>query len=274
MDTLLFGTAGIPLSTQPRDTLNGIAQVRKLGLSAMELEFVHSVNISREKAPEVKKKAVDESVILTCHGEYFINLNAQEPAKLEMSRKRILRDAERAWECGAWSITFHPGFYMKQYAMQVHNKIENEIKALARQLHENGNRIWLRPETMGKPTQYGSLDELLKLSEGTENIMPCIDFCHLHARTQDTNTIEEWRTVFQKVERQLGKHGLENLHVHMSGVKYSSKGELSHLPLDESDLNYKDLVNVWKEFKVKGIIISESPNIEKDALLLQKSYLG
>ena len=42
---LLFGTAGIPLSTPDRNTLNGISHVKKLGLGCMELEFVRSINI-------------------------------------------------------------------------------------------------------------------------------------------------------------------------------------------------------------------------------------
>ena len=54
MKKLLFGTAGIPISTPDRNTLNGVEHVRTLGLDCMELEFVHSVNISKEKAPLIK----------------------------------------------------------------------------------------------------------------------------------------------------------------------------------------------------------------------------
>ena len=32
------------------------------------------------------------------------------------------------------------------------------------------------------------------------------------------------------------------------------------------------MVDTWKEFNVGGIVISESPNIEKDALLLKEIY--
>ena len=43
MDKLRFGTAGKPISTKG-DTVQGIKDVRKLNLDAMELEFVHSIN--------------------------------------------------------------------------------------------------------------------------------------------------------------------------------------------------------------------------------------
>ncbi|HLC92933.1 MAG TPA: hypothetical protein VJH23_04440, partial [archaeon] len=78
---LLFATPGIPTSTQPRDTANGIKQINKLGLGAMELEFVQSVFITKEKAPEIRKVVDAEQVVLTCHAPYFINLNAVEPQK-------------------------------------------------------------------------------------------------------------------------------------------------------------------------------------------------
>src|SRR3989344_2639024 len=119
MNILRFGTAGIPLSTSPRDTANGIKQVRKLGLENMELEFVHSVNITTEKAPEIKRAAKENDVVLTCHGQYYINLNSQEKEKIEASKQRIYNAAKRAFECGAWSMVFHAGFYMKQEPRKV-----------------------------------------------------------------------------------------------------------------------------------------------------------
>ncbi|MFH1978428.1 MAG: TIM barrel protein, partial [Candidatus Aenigmatarchaeota archaeon] len=100
MNNLLFGTAGIPMSTNG-NTMQGIQDVKKLGLGAMELEFVRSINISKEKAPLIKKTAQDSNVVLTCHAPYFINLNSLEKVKLEASKKRILDSARRAYECGA-----------------------------------------------------------------------------------------------------------------------------------------------------------------------------
>jgi len=72
--SLLFGTAGIPNSVEG-NTIDGIKGVRKLGLSAMELEFVHSVNISEQLAPKVNEAAKESDVVLTCHAPYYVNLN-------------------------------------------------------------------------------------------------------------------------------------------------------------------------------------------------------
>jgi deoxyribonuclease-4 len=53
MKSLLFGSPGIPMSTFPRDTLNGVKQVRALGLDAMEFEFVQSVHVNEKLAPVI-----------------------------------------------------------------------------------------------------------------------------------------------------------------------------------------------------------------------------
>ena len=62
------------------------------------------------------------------------------------------------------------------------------------------------------------------------------------------------------------------MHIHVSGIEYGPKGEKKHLVLGESDMDYQGLVRAWKEYDIKGIVICESPNLEGDALLLQKVY--
>jgi len=272
MKQLFFGTAGIPLCTEPRNTENGIKEVKKLGLHCMELEFVHSVNISKEKAPVLKEVMNKEGVLLTCHGQYYINLNAKEKAKLEASKKRVINAATVASLCGAHSVTFHPGFYLEMENEKVYATIKKSLKDILKVLKDNGVDIRISPETTGKPKQFGSYKELLRLSEEID-IAPCFDFSHIHARDDGAyNTEEEFRQILTDVEKSLGKEGLQNMHIHLSGIAYGPKGEKHHLILEDCDLRYKDLLQVWKEFKIKGCVICESPNIEEDALLLQRTW--
>lgn len=273
MKELLFGTAGIPLSAEPRTTSDGIRQVRKLGLGAMELEFVRSVNISRDKAPEIKKAADESNVVLTCHAPYFINLNSLEKAKVRASIGRILDSARIANLCGAYSVCFHAGFYMKQEPKKAYDNIRQNMKEITSALKKEGNKIWIRPETTGKETQFGNVDEILQLSHEFDNVMPCVDFAHFHARTNGKyNTYSEFAGILESIEKKLGKKGLEDMHIHLTGIAYGPKGEKNHLTLEESDLKYHELLRALKDFSVKGVAISESPNIEQDALLMQKIF--
>jgi len=120
---------------------------------------------------------------------------------------------------------------------------------------------------------FNALIKSLRLSEEFENVMPTIDFAHLHARSNGKyNTYREFSEILEKIEKKLGKKGLDNMHIHITGIAYGEKGEKHHLNLKESDLKYKDLIKALKDFKVKGVAISESPNIEADALLVKKIY--
>jgi Endonuclease IV (EC 3.1.21.-) len=65
---------------------------------------------------------------------------------------------------------------------------------------------------------------------------------------------------------------LDSRHIHISGIEYGKKGEIKHLNLEESDLNYVEILRALKDFRVKGVVISESPNIEEDAILMKKKY--
>jgi deoxyribonuclease-4 len=70
----------------------------------------------------------------------------------------------------------------------------------------------------------------------------------------------------------LGEQALQNMHIHVAGIKYGSKGELKHLNLEESDLDYTGLLRALKDYDAGGFVICESPNLEEDALLLQATY--
>jgi deoxyribonuclease-4 len=101
----------------------------------------------------------------------------------------------------------------------------------------------------------------------------CIDFSHLHARSGGKyNSYQEWTNVLKQIAKELGTEFLKNLHIHTSGIKYSAKGEREHLNLQESDLKYQDLLKALKEYKVGGVLICESPNLEEDALLMKEYY--
>ena len=271
MDKLRFGTAGIPLSVKAKDTADGIANVRKLNLDSFELEFVRNINITKEKTSFVKDVAKKNDIVLTCHAPYYINLNTSDKQKLHASIDRILNSARIANLCGAWSVCFHAGYYMKEPPEKVYVQIKKAIKDIIGILKKEDNKIWIRPEVAGRVAQFGELKEIIKLSQELENVMPCIDFAHLHARTNGAyNTYKEFSSVLQEVEKNLGREALNNMHIHISGINYGEKGEKNHLNLENSDLNFKELVKAWKDFKIKGVVISESPNIEKDALLLKK----
>jgi deoxyribonuclease-4 len=269
---LLFGTGGIPRSTKGTSSISGIKRIRELGLDCMELEFVQGVRMGEKGAKNVLETANKEEVALSVHAPYYINLNSYEEEKLKASLERIYEAAKVGSLCGAESIVLHAGFYQKSTKKHTFENISKALKELTGQLRDEGIQAVLRPETMGKRTQFGTLEEVLALSAEIEGVMPCLDFCHLHAREGKENSYSEFTEILSRVEENLGKQGLSNMHMHISGVEYGTNGEKRHITLKESDLNYPELMKALKEFKAQGRVILESPILEEDALMLRKLY--
>ena len=270
MDKLYFLTAGVPLRAGTKGYQKGFEIHDEMGLDGLELEFVHGVRISDKSREAVK----NSGKIITAHAPFYVNLNAREEDKVEASVQRIVETAEVAKELGGYSITYHAGFYLNQDAETVYEKIKAQTKIITDTLNLAGNNIWVRPETTGKATQWGNLEEIIRLSKEFEFVLPCVDFSHLHARYNGiSNTYDEFAKIFEQIGNELGQIALDNFHAHIAGIEYSSKGEKKHLNLEESDFNYKDLLKAFKDFNIKGAIVCESPNIEDDAKLLKDYYL-
>jgi deoxyribonuclease-4 len=274
MEKLLFGPAGVLKSAQPPSTVAGIRYVAELGLGCMELEFVQRVYMGRESALTVAEVANSKKIALTAHGPYYINLNAREPEKIRASQERVLHTARIASLCGATSIVFHAAFYLGDPPTQVYQRVKEQLQQITSQLRAEDNRVWIRPEVTGKTTQFGTLEEVIELSADVEGVAPCIDFAHWHARTGKFNSYSEFIFILKQVENKLGRHALDNMHIHVSGIHYGKRGEINHLGLAESDFNYIDFIASLHDCKVKGLVICESPDKyrQEDALLLQRTY--
>jgi deoxyribonuclease-4 len=112
MAGLLFGTAGIPTSTYPQTTADGIRRVAALGLDCRELAFVRGVYLNKAEAGAVAGVARNNGVRLSAHAPYFLNFNAREDKKRRVSQGMLHNAARIAHLCGAKDVVFHPGFYM------------------------------------------------------------------------------------------------------------------------------------------------------------------
>jgi len=272
MKGLLFGTGGTPHSAKTLSTISGIERIAELGLGCMEIEFVQGVKMGEAGARLVAEIATKRGIKLSAHAPYFINFNAREPEKIRASQDRLLQTARIASICGAQSIVFHAAFYLGDPPEKAYDTVKKYLGEVMHQLKKENNRVWIRPETMGKPSEFGSLEEIFNLGTELEGIAPCLDFAHWHARTGEFNSYREFASVLEQVKERLGRAALDDIHIHVSGIDYGKKGEIKHLNLKESDFRYTDLLKALKDYDAKGIVICESPNLEEDALLLQATY--
>ncbi len=274
MGNLLFGTAGNPHSSAPpHSTVEGIKRLVELGLDCLEIEFVQGVNIGETSARQIAQVAFNRNIKLSVHAPYYINLNARELETMRASQVRLLKAARAAALCGASDVAFHPGFYMGDSSDKAFEAIKTNLIEVKEQLDKDGINVRLRPELMGKTSQFGALNEVLRLSSEIPGILPCVDFAHWHARTGAFNSYDEFATVLSQIKERLGAGALKEMHIHVAGISYGKSGEKTHLDLRDSDFAYREFLQALRDFKVGGLVICESPNLEEDALLLKKAFV-
>ncbi len=271
LDKLNFLTAGMPLATGKGSYPEAFGILKDLNLDGMEMEFVHGVRITDKSKDFIKSNS--ENLVITAHGPFYINLNSKEEEKIDASVGRIIDTARVAEDVGAYSITYHAAFYMGKDKEIVYNQVKNQTQRIVDILEKENINVWIRPETTGKATQWGDFEEIIRLSKEFEQVLPCIDFSHIHARTGGKyNTYDEIAYVLERIGKELGVQALENFHGHLAGIEYTDKGERQHLILEESDMNYQAVLKALKDFNVKGVLVCESPNIEDDAQILKEYY--
>ncbi|MCC6985734.1 MAG: TIM barrel protein [Anaerolineales bacterium] len=271
-----FGTVGSPSGTpkKPGGTIGAIAFSKSIGLDTLELGWVQSVRVSEATCAAIKATGEENSVALSVHAPYFINLNAEKD-EWPKSRKRLMDAAHYGYLAGATDIIFHPGSYFGNDPAEVLKTALPRLEGCVKELQKNGDNVTLRPETMGKSAMLGSFEDALAMSKAVDMVQPCLDFAHLHARPGDgsMNTYDEWSRLLERYGKNLGNAALKRLHIHLSGIEYGPKGEKNHLPLAEADLNLKALFKALNDFNCGGRVLCESPIMEEDALTMKKTWM-
>ncbi len=219
--------------------------------------------------------AHEAAVAVSVHAPYYINLNAA-PDEWPKSRKRLMDAAHYGNLAGATDVIFHPGSYFGNPPEEVLPISIERLEGCVQELRAAGNEVTLRPETMGKSAMLGSLEDTIVMSQAIPGVEPCVDFAHLHARPGDgtMNTHEEWLKILKLYATGLGEGALQRLSIHLSGIEYGPKGELKHVPIEESDLDLDSILKALKDLACRGRILIESPVMEEDALLVKNRWLA
>jgi deoxyribonuclease-4 len=273
-----FGPAGVPPTFRVmKAALSDVPRLlRGEGLDAFEYQAVRwgaKPQIKREEAEKLGLEAKEKDVWLSLHGSYFVNFCGGKDV-LEASKQRLIACATAASWMNAHIVVFHPGFYGKRPQKEVFRSCLEAIRETVETLKNLGiKNVKIGPETMGKPSQFGSLDEILSLCEEVEQTQPVIDWAHLHARDKGRfKTIDDFRKVVEEIEKHLGGEAVKNMHCHFTKVEFTDKGEKCHHIMDEANYgpDFTMLAKVIAEYKLNPVIISESPILDLDAVKMRQ----
>ena len=243
------------------DSLKGLEEVKEAGLDSCEIEFTYGVRMSNALAKQVGDKAKALGIQLSIHAPYYINLNSVDRAKISASKARILQSCERGHYLGAKCIVFHAAFYGKDDPETVYQKVKEAVEHMQQAIDKNKWDVLLCPETTGKASQFGTVEELVRLAKETKCGI-CVDFAHLEARY---NKKPDLQSVFRQLKEL--KH-LDFIHSHFSGIEYTAKGERRHLITEAADI--KELLVAMDKSGLKFNIINESPDPVGDAIKSKK----
>lgn len=252
---VIFGPAGFGIPI-----LDGLERVKSLNLDAAEVEFTYGVRMENKLASQAGEKAKKLNIALSVHAPYYINLASEKETTIKASKNHILASCERAHYLGASVVVFHAAYYGKHSLEECYSFVKKAMLDMQETIRKKGWNVKLAPETTGKGSQFGTVDEIMKLHREI-NCSICMDFAHIFARNNGKINYDE---VLSKVK------SIDLLHCHFSGINYTAKGERSHKNLEKSD--FTPLAKALKKHKTNAVIICESPDIYGDAVRMMNWF--
>ena len=271
---LRFGPAGKPIDLKG-DILRAPAFLREIGLDAMEYEAVRGVNIGKEKALKLGQLARENGVLLSLHAPYYVNLSSDKKTTIQASIRRVYEALRASEWMGSYAVVVHPGYYLKYTREQALKLvIDGFNKAWEMARAEGVKNTWVAPETTGKVKQVGSVEDIIEICSRVERCRPTVDWAHLYARSEGSfpKSVDDLIKVVEKFEKELGTEVVKPLHSHFSRIEYGKGGEREHHTMSEEEYgpDFRMVCKALRETGVDSTIISESPILERDALVMKR----
>lgn len=264
MGKIFLGPGGNCITAKDRSTLGSFNQLEKLKLNAQEIEFVRQVYLKPEAAESVGKVAKEKGIRLSIHAPYFINLCSESKSVVEASKRMILDSADRGMRLGADSIAIHCAYYSGLTPEDAFKKVKEGFEDILDKMKERGIKpIKLGVETMAKESQFGTIDEVIRLSKEVKGVFPYIDWAHLFCRLGKY----DYGEIFDKLK----VLKLDHINSHFEGVRFSETSKKFvdiHTPINHNP-PFEPLAKEIIKRKVDITIISESPLLEKDSLKMK-----
>ena len=259
-------------TTQAKSTLEAVDIVADLGLTALEVNYVRGARASEETTRKVGAKAEERGIALSAHAPYYVSLNSPRDEVRDSSVGHIVETARRCQWMGAPFFAVHGGTYGGKESPEATDGVVERILQVETRLEEEGIvGVKVGLETTGRPSAWGTLEEIGSAAEQTDIVIPVVDFSHVHARsggglktTEDFRALVEWALEVSDCQ----------LYCHFQSIEYGEKGERRHLPVDRWDPDFRLLAPVLRQIPCDVHLICESPLLEADALLIKRVLDG
>ncbi|MEW6725801.1 MAG: TIM barrel protein [Bacillota bacterium] len=276
---MIFGPAGNSDSFYVqgyKSSVDAPGWLRAMGLGAYEYQCVRGVNIGEATAAAIGEAAARHNVALSIHAPYYINLASENPEHVVKSKRHLLQSVRAARWMGATRVVFHPGSAGRDRKAALDRAIKVLAEVVDEARSEELDDIFICPETLGKYSYLGLLDEVLAMCSVDERMFPAIDFGHIHAITRGSLTTKEaYAAVLDRCVEVLGEKRVRKIHIHFSPIEFTAAGERRHRTLRDEGFgpDFVPLAGLIIERGYSPILICESNGTQaEDARHYQEIY--
>jgi deoxyribonuclease-4 len=268
MSQIFFGVAGIPSPVKGKGSIEGVREVARLGLDAMEVEFVRGARMGEQKAKKLGDAARELGIRLSVHAPYFVNLCSRKPDVVEKSKKWLLDSARAGFHFGASVVVFHPCIRTAEEVMTdvIQQIVEDNCAIVVEMMKDEGIFVPLGLETAGRHFQFGTIKQIRRVNDNVPGTTTVVDFAHLHA--YGGGCLDSQEAFGEVLDSLDGKH----VHAHFEGIKYNEHGEKEHMPVEVNEPDFKYLAGALLDRDIEVTLICESPLLERDTLRLKKVW--
>lgn len=244
------------------------AWIAAQGLNAYEYSAGHGVSLGENSARKIGAAAAMSGVSVSIHAPYYINCGSDEEEKRLKSIAYLIQSAKAVHWMGGTRVIFHAGSPGKRCREDAFSDTMQVLIAARSALDEAGlEHIVLCPETMGRPSQLGTLQEVLALCQSDERMIPAIDFGHLHAAGRGALISQnDFEAVIKEMILALGYERCRHFHAHFSKIAYTAKGERQHMTFADEGFGpeFNHLAPLLIQYKLEPTIICESRGTQAD----------
>lgn len=241
------------------------------GFRTCELDLGSRSNYKEAETAAARDLAAELDVVYRGHAPLFAILAMEHDVKPRLNRTvgSLHHSLKVIGALGGGGVAAHPGFLKGLDRKERVALSRRNGEALEAKLREAGYPdVRLGVENMAHGPDFGSLDDILDVCDGSEFMRPLIDWGHYQAHSDGAlSGPEGYAEVLRAIESKLGRKALEETTYQYSAIEYKDNRERRHLPYAEGNMRFEDLLEALTGRGLNdAVIVSESPAFE-DALL-------
>ena len=288
---LKLGPAGVPLSCKGRTIVEGMDDITVLGLDAMEVQTVRTIQPQHfDQYWQAGILSWKSDFEMNMHGPYYAELLGSK-----RERNRTLSKMETSLQAGkiinARHLTFHVGPYGEyEPGTEANEQVANVMAGVVERVRE----VWgdeeeeedyyafpwvhesepslVGVETSGRQELWGTVEEVLEVCNHVEGTVAVLNMGHIHARGHGRlRTSEDYAELFDQARE---TYGGSTFYCHFAGVEHRMGNALHYTQIKKSDLKFEPFAEYLAEEGdwMDITIISDSPLLEHDAMYMLQHY--